>query len=515
MHNRVNSYSKVARNSVLLYLRLIITMIINLYIVRIVINTLGIEDYGIFNVVAGLVTMLTSITSILSSSTQRFYSFYMDDNKESKLNSIFVSSFDIILLFTIITFIISESFGLWFVNTHLVIPVEKIEEANWIYQYSLFTFIVSIFQIPYMSAVIAHEDMHLFSIITIFECVIKLFFALLLSIFDDNRLTFFCFFLFISQLICFLLYLFICIKKYPECKYQSSKRSKSIRNELLSFSGWVFFGSAANVGMNQINTILVNIFFGPIVNSARAIAIQMSNAISTFTTNFIIAFKPSMIKSYAENDIDRLNTLFDLSNKFIFYCMLFICLPLFIEMKHILYFWINMYDEETILFCRLMLIYIFIMALNNPISIIIHATGKVKQYHFFVEIFTLLSVPITYLLFKMGYPPYTTFLTMIIAAFFSHIVRLFCLNKYYPYYKISQYFSSFLIPSSIIFVCLICIIALISNMENNIIVKLILEFVSSFLFLIIAIYFIGISKKEKIILNKSLRYLYFRYIKLK
>ena len=472
-------------------------MIINLYMVRVVIQALGAEDYGIFNVVAGVVTMLTCVTSILSSSIQRFYSFSLGENNKEKLNKIFVSSIDLVMILIILVFIISETLGLWFVNNLLVIPPEKINGANWVYQSSVLLFIVSIIQIPFLSAIIAHEKMNLFAIVTILECLLKLGVAVSLNLFATNRLALYGVGLFLAQLVCFLICFIVASKHYQECTYNKHNRDRLVRKELLSFSGWVFFGSLAGIGMNQVNTILVNIFFGPIVNAARAIAIQVSNAINSFAGNFIIALRPPMTKAYANKEYDNLNLMFDLCNKFVFFCMLFISLPLILEMPYILNLWLGMSDQDSTLFCRVMVVYVFIMALNNPISIIMHATGKVKQYHLYVEIFTLLCVPATLILFYLGYPAYTTFVAMIVAAVLSHIVRLICLYKNYNNYRIKDYFSKFLIPSTLISCIIFVVMYMIHQIHCNILLRLMTELLASFALIVVLVYIFGLTKFER------------------
>lgn len=507
------SSSRIAKNTIVLYVRLIITMIINLYMVRVVIKALGAEDYGIFNVVAGVVTMLSCLTSILSSSIQRFYSFSLGENNREKLNKIFVSSIDLAFIFSLVVLVLSETFGLWFVNKLLVIPPEKIIEANWVYQFSILLFIISIIQIPFMSAIIAHEQMNLFAIITTLECLLKLIAALPLNLFAENRLALYGIGLFLAQFVCFLIYFIYSYKHYPECKYNKYNRDISVKKDLLSFSGWVFLGSVAGIGMNQVNTILVNIFFGPITNAARAIAIQVSNAINSFAGNFILALRPPMIKLYANKEYGGLNLMFDLCNKFVFFCMLFISMPLIFEMPYILDLWLGVSDSDSILFCRLMVVYVFIMALNNPISIIMHATGKVKQYHLYVEIFTILCVPATFILFYLGYPAYTTFIIMIIAAILSHIVRLVCLHINYKDYRINDYFTKFIIPSSLISFIIITVIYFIHHIQFNILLKLMVELITTLVLILVLVYIIGLTKLErefvthfvKSVMNKMLK----------
>ena len=249
--------------------------------------------------------------------------------------------------------------------------------------------------------------------------------------------------------------------------------------------------------MIQINTILVNIYFGPIVNTARAISLQFSSAFSSFTNNFIVAFRTPMIKSYAEESFLYLNNLFNLSNKFIYYSLLMIFLPLFFEMNTILFLWLKSSDPQTVLFCRLILIYALIMSLNNPISIIIQATGHVKEYHVAVEIFTLLCVPLTYIFFKLGYPAYYSYLIMIFTAIASHIVRLISLKKYYNSFSYYEYIISFIFPAFIITLISSTALFFVHISIINTSFRLIVVFLLSIICVTMLTLILGLSKTEK------------------
>lgn len=494
---------RIAKNTTFLSIRMIIVMIINLYIVRVVLDALGVEDYGIFNVVAGVITMLSVLSSVLSTATQRFYSISLGEKNKERFSNIFSASINIYFLLSIIILIIGETIGLWFVNTQLVIPDERMVAVNYIYQFSILSFIFTILQVPYLSAIIAHEDVGIYAIINICEWILKLLSAFLLFFIPIDRLILYGGFLFIIPIFVLIAYFIISKKKYSECNYNKNT-DKKIYKELISFSGWTLFGSLAGVGMNQVNTILVNIFFGPIVNASRAIALQINSALNSFCSNILIPLRPPMIKAYAEKDYEYLNKIFNLSNKFIYYILLMLCIPLMFEMDTILKLWLNIEDTQAILFSRIILIYMLIMSLNNPISIIIQATGHVKEYHTLVEVFTLLCPFATYIMFVLGYPAYTTFIIMIIAAILSHIVRLIILKRYYKPFSYKLYTISFVIPAiiitivSILFAYFININVLYTPMRMVLIVL-----VNSAIIILLALT-IGLSSMEKNILNNLL-----------
>jgi len=373
--------------------------------------------------------------------------------------------------------------------------------ANWIYQFSIFSFIAIIMQVPFSSAVIAHENMSIFAKISIAESFIKFIAILLILVIPLDKLIIYGAALFLIYALVLVSYIRIGYIKYAECRYKKPTE-RVLFKELLSFSGWSLFGSVAGVGMSQVNTILVNIFFGPVINASRAISLQINMALSSFTGSFLMAIRTPMIKSYAEGSYSYLNKLFNISNKLIYYCLLMVCIPLMIEMENILFLWLKTTDPNTVLFSRLILVYAIIMSLNNPISIIIQATGHIKEYHIPVEIFTLLCVPATYLLFKLGYPAFTTYIVMIIASVASHIVRLICLKKFYKPFSFLEYIKSFLLPAFIITLFSSFIVFQVHKSIMGTFIRVTAVGFTSFLIVTLFVMLIGLSKSEKDIIKQ-------------
>jgi O-antigen/teichoic acid export membrane protein len=503
MSNNNLKSSRIAKNSILLYVRMIIVMAINLFTVRIVLKALGSVDYGINDVVSGIVTMLISLSSVLSTATQRYYSTIIGENSLERLRNIFSASVNIYVILSFIVVIFGETIGVWFVNNYLVIPFDRIGAANWIYQFSIFSFIFTFLQVPYSAAVIAREDMGIFTIISTAECLLKFGAALLILVVPKDRLIVYGAGLFSISFLVMMSYVLVGYFKYDECRYKKQK-DKILLRELITFSGWSLFGSMAGVGMSQVTTILINLFFGPLFNAARAISFQFNFALSSLTASFLMALRPQMIKSYAEGSYLYLDKIFNLSNKVIYYGLLIVSLPLFFEMNSVLLFWLNESDYQTVLFSRFILIYTLIMSLNNPISIIIQAIGRVKEYHVFVEIFTLLCVPVTYILFKHGFPAYSTYIVMIIAAVASHCIRLICLKKYYIYFKYSEYFKSFLLPALSITLFSSFFIFLLSRSGVNVFFRIPAAFGLSLVCVVSLVLIFGLSTAEKVDIKKLL-----------
>lgn len=472
---------------------MIIVMMINLFTVRYVFIGLGNEDYGIYNVIAGVVLMFNSVISVLSSSTQRFFSYSMG-SKQNKLSDIFSVSMNIFFLLSLFILVIGETIGLWFINNKLHIPVDRILAANITYQFSLISLVISLLQTPYLSAIISHEDMNIYAYVSIFDSLIKLVISVILVQLIIDRLVFYSTALVLLSTISLLLYRTICKKKYIEC-HISKVQNRSLYNSILSFSGWHLFSSFAGIGMIQINTILVNIFFGVIANAARAVSLQIQQALTSFAGGFIMAVRPAMIKAYANQDYQYLNRLFNYCNKFVYYFMLIIILPLYIEMDNVLQIWLGTIDIQTILFSRLIVIYTLIVAINNPISIIMQATGKVKEYFLLVESFTLMCPILTYIFYKFDYNVEVTYYIMIATIVIAHIVRVHCLYKYYEYFELSKYLKSFLFPAIVVTFISYIFSSFMKNLYSD---SMLIIIFSTAGFIIALSVIVGLSKSERI-----------------
>ena len=497
---------RIAKNTVLMYVRMVFVMLVNLFIVRFVLKALGDVDYGVYNVVAGVITLFSCVSIVLASSTQRFYSIAIGRNDERQLGSIFTSSFNIFIVISIIIILVSETLGMWFVKTQLVIPSDRIQSALLVFHFSILSFVLSILMIPYYTSVISHEDMNIFALVSIGECLLKLILAIVLINISGDKLVLYALFLLLVQTTVFAIYVFIGRSKYRECHYVSSLgKDKGLYKELLSFSGWTLFGSVASVCMMQGITIIINIFFGPIISTARAISLQVYVALNSFVNSFVVAIRPPMVKSFAEDNIQYLNQLFYISNKFIFYCMLIIVIPLYVEMPFILNVWLGGYSSETLLFSRLIVVFMVIISLQNPITIIMQAIGKVKQYFVPVESSTLICLPLTYYLYKGGFAPEYAYYCMIFVALVSHLIRLICLNKYYNSFSFKKYFLSFALPA--VFIAFLCtIISLfVSTLVDNSFLRLLLLMVINSITLIILVLYLGLESSERDIILSLLK----------
>lgn len=495
--NDLSKTKRIATNTILLYIRMFVVMVVSLITVRVVLRSLGAEDYGIYNVISGVIAMVSFVGTAMSAATQRFYAYAIGEGNLKEQNRVFNVSIVIYIVLSIALVLIIEILGFWLINYKLVIPESRLFAAKLLLQFTILSFVASIISIPYSSVVIAYEKMGYYAIVTTLECALKLIAAILLAKTTSDRLIFYGATLFVAHCLITLLYIIYNKIKFPTvCKFSFVKDTKLYKS-IISFSGWSLFGTAAGVFVNQINTILVNIFFGPVVNASRAISFQISNTLNQFANSFSMSIRPPIVKSYAEKDDTYLMNLFSFGNKFIYYLMLVLCVPLFFEIDTILNLWLGEYDMDMIVFSRWMIIYTLCMVLHAPISMIIQATGRVKRYNIIVESFTLLTVPATYIAFKLGCSATSTFIIITVAIFISHLARLLILQSEYKPFKLSDYIKSFVMPAAIITFITVCIVFLTRNFLNTPLYRLLIVIVISLIVTGALAFYVALTSKER------------------
>lgn len=488
--------TRIARNTAFLYIRMLIVMLINIFSVRYVLKGLGVVDYGVFNVVAGLVTMFSSLSSIISSATQRFHSYAIGEGKEEKVSEVFTASINIYAILAVVILLAGEIIGVWFINYKADIPVDRILTANWVFQFMVLSFVIGLMTSPFSSLIFAYERMQVFSIISVLDCIFKFILAYSLLYLSGDHLLLYGIGLLLIQVFGFFAYFATSRRGGGEYHYKR-KVEKSLYKQMLSFSGWTLFSSSASIGISQLVTMITNVFFGPVVNAARAIAFQVNGAMNSFTNSIIVAVRPPMIKFYAEGDYSRVNNYFNFCNKAVYYSLLLVLLPIFFEMETVLQIWLSVNDMQTVLFCRLILVYALILSLNNPIAIIVQATGDIKMYSTLVEIPTLLCFPVTWILFALGMPAESAFYVMIFAIVISHIIRLICLKRLFATFSYRNYILSFVIPAVVITVLVSMALFCIISVFEMCLTRLVMTIIVCTLLVFFLCYLLGFNKTEK------------------
>lgn len=437
--------SRIAKNTIFLYLRMIITMLVSLYTVRVILNVLGAEEYGIFSAVGGFVSTMSIVTSVLANASQRFFSIEIGLKHTARLRKVFGTVVVTYIIVTIALVILFESVGGWFLTHKMSIPEGRMNAALWVFHFSVASFALTFLFSPFQSLIIAHEHLNFYALLSILEVVIKLSIVYLLLVVSYDKLK-------VYAVLQFLSFVLISVSYYGYCKYHFSEVSTRIHldcgifKEVFSFSFWTMFGSGAYVLNTQGVNILLNLFFGPMANAAYAIGSQVSNAVNSLGTNFFTAFRPPIIKAFSSEDYPYLVKLYYLSSKIIFLFLFVFVLPLCIETHAILHLWLgetSLYMES---FVRLMLLYILVLSMNLPITSIAQASGRVKEYHGIVDGFTLLGLPVIYLAFKLGVKAEIAFIIEIVFFIVAHFIRLLIIKSILPVLSITSYIRKIIIP---------------------------------------------------------------------
>lgn len=415
---------RIAKNTLMLYFRMILMMLIGLYTSRVVLQTLGVVDYGINNVVGGVITMLSFLTGALGGATSRYITYGLGKGDLAQLKQTFGNILTIHYALAVIVLILGETIGLWFLNTVLQIPPDRANAAFWVYQFSILSSMMAVVSVPYNAAVIAHEKMSAFAYMSLLDGILKLVIVFLLVTVPFDKLIVYSFLFFIVQCVDRLIYYYYCKKKFIETHAPCSYDKKMFK-EIFAYAGWMMNGSLADMGYTQGLNMLLNIFFGPAVNAARGIAVQVQGISQQFCTNFQMALNPQITKSYAQEDFGYMHSLLIRSSKFSFYIMFFIALPLMLEAEFVLRLWLGIVPDYTVTFVRLTLVVSLLFTLKNPINVSVHATGKIKRFQMIEANMLLSIVPIAYLLLKFGnVQPWTVFLVHIVVEIFTQVARL-------------------------------------------------------------------------------------------
>lgn len=420
--------SRIAKNTIFLYFRMILLMAVSLYTSRVVLSTLGIDDYGIYNVVGGFIGMLAFLNGAMGGCTQRFITIALGKGNEDDLKKVFSTCVITHGMIALFVFVLAETIGLWFVLEKLVIPEGRMTAAMVVYQCSIVSSMVMIMSFPYNADIIAHEKMSAFAYISIFEAFANLGIVFVLSIGKIDKLILYAILLMIVKVLVISIYRIYCKRHFAESAFRWFFE-KHLLKEMLSFTGWNLWGGLAGTLMGQGVNILLNLFFGPAVNAARGVAIQVQNAIQLFATNFQTALNPQIMKTYAAGELSDMHRLLFRSVKFTFMLLLCLILPVTMEIDYILKLWLKEVPEYTNVFVRIMLGISMVDAISNPFMTASAATGRVKVYQSIVGGVLLSIVPIAYITLKLGGAPYMVFTVHLCVALVAFVVRLFIIRN--------------------------------------------------------------------------------------
>lgn len=414
---------RIAKNTLLLYVRTLFIMLVTLYTSRVVLNTLGVSDYGIYNVVGGVVAMFGFINASMSSATQRYITFALGKGDIADLRKIFSTALQIHVLIAALIVVLGETVGLWFMYTQMQIPADRMNAAFWVLQCSIVSSVVMIISVPYNADIIAHERMSAFAYISIIEAVLRLAIVYLLLAFSYDKLILYAFLTLAVQLLIRFCYSSYCNKHFPESKYRHVW-DKFLFKEMTGFAGWGMFSSLSGILSGQGLNMLLNVFFGPVVNAARAVAVQVQNAILQFIGNFQMAINPQITKTYANGEMEDMHKLMFRSARFTFYLLFVVSLPVLFETNFILTVWLKTVPENTVIFLRIMICVSLLYPLSNPLIIANQATGQVRNFQFVSGLILLFILPVSYICLSFGLPAYSVFVVHFIMEFTTLFYRL-------------------------------------------------------------------------------------------
>lgn len=495
-NNIVQNNKRIAKNSFLLFIRMLFSMAVSLYTTRAILEILGITDFGIYNVVGGVIVFFSFINQTMSTTTSRFITTALGKNDESLLKKTFCMSLNLHIIIAFITILIGETLGLWFVLNKLIIPTERIDAALLLYHASVVSTCINILNVPYNATIIAHEDMGAFAYISIMQVISKLIIVLVLPLINADRLIIFSVLTVFVSIAIQAIYWFYSYKKYNETKFFLSW-DKNIWKEISGFASWNIISDLAFMCNTQGLNILLNIFYGPIVNAARGIAVQVESVILQFIGNVQTAITPQITKNYAMGNINQTISLTLKASKFSFFLMLILAIPIFLEIEQILEFWLKNIPKYTIIFIKLTILIASLDCLSRPLHLVINATGHVRTYQIIQSSLFISFLPISYVLQKLYNIQPEIIISLL--AIFKLIILLIRIDRVKILINLSpiEYLKKVIIPSSYCLILSFIPPILIISTINPSLYRIFITFTISFISSIIIIYNGGFTKNEK------------------
>lgn len=430
MQDHAENTKRIAKNTLMLYGRMLFSMVVSLYTSRVVLNTLGVVDYGIYGVVGGFVSMFSLISSSLSSAVSRFLTFELGRGDKERLGKAFSTSLLIHIALAIVVLILAETVGVWFVNNKMTIPADRMYAANWVFQASIVSFMFGLFSVPYNASIVSHEKMSAFAYIGILDTTLRLVVVLFIaySSWQFDKLIVYSMLLVAVSISLQCIYLIYCRKHFEECRLRISF-DKEFWKEISAFSLWNFIGCTAGILKDQGVNVLLNLFVGPVLNASRGVAGSVNGAVSGFASNFMTALNPQITKSYASGDLSYAHYLVERGSRFSFYIMMFFAVPILLETDFILTIWLKQFPEHSLNFVRLVLMLSLVDILSNTLITLQNATGKIRNYQLVVGGILLLNFPLSYVCLKVGFAPESTYIVAIVVAVMCMISRLLFLRR--------------------------------------------------------------------------------------
>lgn len=508
--NNPTGNTRIARNTIFLYIRMAFVMVVTLYTSRVILRELGVTDFGIYNVVAGFVSMFSFLNTSLTASIQRFYNYENGQRGSEGFHQVFTTSFYIQLFLAIIILVLLETFGLYYLNNKLVIPQDRLIAARYVFHMSSLSLAFVIMQVPYSAAVIAKEYMDYYAFVGVMDVLLKLLIVILLPLISADSLIIYSLSLLVISIIDFVLYYVYSRKKIQEVNLDCTFNPSIFKN-MLSFSGWSILGSSAQVVRNQGLNIIINLFFGPAVNAARGISYQVQTALASFMANIPTAARPQLTESYASGDIERSNQIMFTISKICFYLIYIIALPVYYELDYLLHLWLGeTVPEYTLIFSKIIMIVTIVETFNWPISMMIYATGKIAKYNILTSAIGILVLPISYMILRASPNPVVVYIASLIISIAVQLVSIKCLSIVTSISQ-KEYFKKVVKPSLTVilltfFIPYACTSFLAPSFFRTILIMTISIVCTSAI-----IYYVGLNEREKQIVISFIKKIFTRF----
>lgn len=490
---------RVAKNTIILFFRMILVMGVSLFTSRVILKTLGFEDFGIYNIVGSVVVFFSFLQAALKNATYRYIAFELGTGDGEKLNRVYSMAINSHLLLALLFLVLLEIGGVWFLNHKLNIPEARITAANWAYQFSLLTFCIGVIRTPFESNIIAHEKMNFYAIISIFEVLAKLAIVYILMIIHFDKLITYAFLMTIIYMLLSICYWAYCKLKLKDCVYCRYWGS-SILKQFCSYSGWSLLVNASCIIRSQSFSIFFNIFFGVVANAAMGIANQVISALNGFVTSFTQAFNPQIIKSYASKELEYFNALIFSTSKLSYYLLFIISLPIVLNINFVLKLWLGDYPEMAPVFIETIIIYYLIDAMQAPLLTAVHATGKLKIHQIVISIIVTLTIPLSYFMLKFGFPAYSVFILNALSNILCAVARVVVM-KHIINLDICSYFKEVVVP---IFLVTLLTLPLPMYLANKYIEGWPSFFAisgCSLIISVVSVFFLGLNSRERKLLK--------------
>lgn len=501
MTENINPNTRIAKNTLFLSIRMVIVLGINLYATRAILNMMGIEDYGIYNLVCGFVSMFTFLSTSMSNAIQRFYNYELGKNGLTGARNVYNTSLLVQILFALLIVLFTEIIGLWYLNHKMIIPDNRIFAAQSLFHFSIASFFFIIIKSPFLASVMAHEKMDFYAIVSVLDAIIKLLIILIIPYLYGDRLILYGALLTFISFTDFIIYYIYAKRHFSEITF-NWHFDKELFKQMLSFSGWNIFGTFSGVMKEQGINLVINLFYGPVVNAARGVAAQVNSGLQSFISTLSTPVRPQVIQSYATGNVSRTMTLTYSISKLTCLFLYLITLPIIYEIDYILHLWLgDNVPEYASIFVIIIILTSFINNLNSAISGVVHASGKMKVYQLTTSIMALSSIPLSYYSLKLGLPPETALWIVLITMLLVQIVALLVLKNIIKY-SIKEYLSRVIIPILKVIICTIWIPYFIIRLSSPNFTRLIIVFLTSTTLTSVIIYFLGLNNDERKLLLK-------------